>query len=112
MNIYVWRHNKTYHSHSMIEEPCLNSEFYLDAIAIVVASSLEEALEKLAEQKQGWRVEDLKAHPARLFLLTKLLWFSPNFVEQSTISKIVPRLLVLLISLNLQQIKKHKSLHL
>ena len=46
MNIYVWRHNKTYHSHSMIEEPCLNSEFYLDAIAIVVASSMEEALEK------------------------------------------------------------------
>lgn len=29
MNIYVWRHNKTYHSHSMIEEPCVNSEFYL-----------------------------------------------------------------------------------
>ena len=44
MNIYVWRHNKTYHSHSMIEEPCLNSEFYLDAIAIVVAASLDEAL--------------------------------------------------------------------
>ena len=61
MNIYLWRHNKTYHSHSMIEEPCLNSEFYLDAIAIVVASDLEEALEKLAEQKQGWRVEDLRA---------------------------------------------------
>ena len=66
MNIYVWRHNKTYHSHSMIEEPCLNSEFYLDAIAIVVASCLEEALEKLAEQKQGWRVEDLKAHPCKI----------------------------------------------
>lgn len=28
MNIYVWRHNKTYHSHSMIDEPCVNSEFY------------------------------------------------------------------------------------
>lgn len=32
MNIYVWRHNKTYHSHSMIDEPCVNSEFYLDAL--------------------------------------------------------------------------------
>ena len=63
MNIYLWRHNKTYHSHSMIEEPCINSEFYLDAIAIVVASDLEDALEKLAEQKQGWRVEDLRALP-------------------------------------------------
>ena len=37
MNIYVWRHNKTYHSHSMIDEPCVNSEFYLDAIAVVLA---------------------------------------------------------------------------
>ena len=63
MNIYLWRHNKTYHSHSMIEEPCVNSEFYLDAIAIVVANDLDEALEKLAEQKQGWRVEDLRALP-------------------------------------------------
>ena len=44
MNIYVWRHNKTYHSHSMIDEPCVNSEFYLDAIAVVLAHDLEEAL--------------------------------------------------------------------
>ena len=44
MNIYLWRHNKTYHSHSMIEEPCLNSEFYLDAIAnFSRASSKSEA---------------------------------------------------------------------
>ena len=47
MNIYLWRHNKTYHSHSMIDEPCLNNEFYLDALAIVVAHDLEEALVKL-----------------------------------------------------------------
>ena len=60
MNIYIWRHNKTYHSHSMIDEPCINSEFYLDALAIVVASSMEEALAKLAEENKGWRVEDLK----------------------------------------------------
>ena len=66
MNIYLWRHNKTYHSHSMIEEPCLNREFYLDAIAIVVAANLDEALEKLAEQKQGWRVEDLRALPCKV----------------------------------------------
>lgn len=53
MNIYIWRHNKTYHSHSMINEPCLNAEFYLDALAIVVASSLEEAVEKLMEENKG-----------------------------------------------------------
>ncbi|WP_277250142.1 hypothetical protein [Phascolarctobacterium succinatutens] len=50
MNIYVWRHNKTYHSHSMIDEPCVNSEFYLDAIAVVLAHDLEEALAKLAHR--------------------------------------------------------------
>ena len=60
MNIYVWRHNKTYHSHSMIEEPCVNSEFYLDAIAVVLAHDLEEALTKLAEENKGWRTEDLR----------------------------------------------------
>lgn len=53
MNIYVWRHNKTYHSHSMIDEPCVNSEFYLDAIAVVLAHDLEEALTKLAEEKKA-----------------------------------------------------------
>lgn len=60
MNIYVWRHNKTYHSHSMIDEPCVNSEFYLDAIAVVLAHDLEEALTKLAEENKGWRTEDLR----------------------------------------------------
>ena len=35
MKVYVWRHNKTYHSHSMINEPCVQSHFYLDALAIV-----------------------------------------------------------------------------
>ena len=41
MQIYVWRHNKTYHSHSMINEPCVRNDFYLDAIAIVEASTKE-----------------------------------------------------------------------
>ena len=60
MKIYVWRHNKTYHSHSMIGEPCILNEFYLDAIAIVAANNLDEALKKLEEQNKGWRLEDLR----------------------------------------------------
>lgn len=67
MNIYVWRHNKTYHSHSTIEEPCINSEFYLDALAIVVAKDLEEALAKLAEENKGWRVDDLRALSCKVY---------------------------------------------
>ncbi|MGE4588298.1 MAG: hypothetical protein AB7E34_01790 [Acidaminococcaceae bacterium] len=69
MKIYLWRHNKTYHSHSMIQEPCVSQEFYLDAIAIVAANNLEEALLKLAEQKQGWRVEDLRKLEPKVFSL-------------------------------------------
>lgn len=67
MNIYVWRHNKTYHSHSMIDEPCVNSEFYLDAIAVVLAHDLEEALTKLAEENKGWRTEDLRQLPCSVY---------------------------------------------
>ena len=67
MNIYVWRHNKTYHSHSMIDEPCVNSEFYLDAIAVVLAHDLEEALTKLAEENKGWRTEDLRQQPCSVY---------------------------------------------
>ena len=60
MKIFVWRHNKTYHSHSMIEEPCIQNEFYLDALAIVMANDIEEALELLAARNDGWRVDDLR----------------------------------------------------
>lgn len=67
MNIYFWRHNKTYHSYSMIDEPCLNNEFYLDALAMVAADSLDEALAKLAEQNAGWRIEDLRDLPCQVF---------------------------------------------
>ena len=53
MKVYVWRHNKTYHSHSMINEPCVQNHFYLDALAIVAAESLEEALSecRLADRR-------------------------------------------------------------
>jgi len=69
MRIYVWRHNKTYHSHSMINEPCILNEFYLDAIAIVAANSLDEALQKLAEQNKGWQVEDLRVLTPQIYSL-------------------------------------------
>ena len=49
-----------YHSHSMINEPCVVNEFYLDALAIVEAETLDDALKLLEERKEGWRVEDLR----------------------------------------------------
>ena len=54
MQIYVWRHNKKFHSYSMIDEPSVNNNFYLDAIAIVLAESQEEALTLLQQKEQGW----------------------------------------------------------
>ena len=72
MKLYVWRHNKTYHSHSMIQEPCVNSEFYLDAIAIVAAESLDEALEFLAAQHKGWRTDDLRELEPQVYELDEL----------------------------------------
>ena len=71
MKLYVWRHNKTYHSHSMIQEPCVNSEFYLDAIAIVAAESLDEALELLAAQHKGWHTDDLRELEPQVYELDK-----------------------------------------
>ncbi|MCD7975591.1 MAG: hypothetical protein LUF25_07530 [Phascolarctobacterium sp.] len=67
MNIYVWRHNKTYHSYSMIEEPCINNDFYLDALAIVAANTFDEALEVLAEENKGWRTDDLRELACRVY---------------------------------------------
>ena len=41
------------------EELLPGQDFYLDAIAIVAASSKEEAVQLLAAKKDGWRPEDL-----------------------------------------------------
>lgn len=71
MKLYVWRHNKTYHSHSMIQEPCVNTEFYLDAIAIVAAQNLDEALALLAAQQKGWRTEDLRELEPQVYDMDK-----------------------------------------
>ena len=71
MKLYVWRHNKTYHSHSMIQEPCVNTEFYLDALAMVAANSLDEALELLTAQQKGWRTDDLRELEPKVYDLDK-----------------------------------------
>ena len=44
----------------MIDEPCVLNEFYLDALAVVAAESVDEALSMLAGRDEGWRVEDLR----------------------------------------------------
>ena len=85
MNLYIWRHNKTYHSHSMINEPCVVNEFYLDALAIVEAETLDDALELLEERKEGWRVDLILCRP--LLLLPPIPPSIRVFSNESTLWK-------------------------
>jgi hypothetical protein len=76
MNLFIWRHNRKYHSWSMINEPCIHEDFYTDAIAMVVAESEEQALEILAKRRHGWRMEDLPTlHPKVIELDTPRVVF-------------------------------------
>jgi len=59
MKVFVWRHNRKFHSWSMINEPNVHQDFYTDAIAVVAAETVDEALLVLAK-KQGWIPEELK----------------------------------------------------
>ncbi len=67
MNVYVWRHNRKFHSFSMMNEPCVQQDFYTDAVAVVLAESIDEALALLAEKKEGWRLEDLRELEPRVY---------------------------------------------
>lgn len=69
MQIYVWRHNKKFHSYSMINEPCLNSHFYQEVTAIVMAESEQQAIELLLAKNEGWRGEDLELLKPRVYSL-------------------------------------------
>lgn len=59
MKVFVWRHNRKFHSWSMMNEPNVHQEFYTDAIAVVVAETVDEALATLAKER-GWVPEELK----------------------------------------------------
>ncbi|MEG0831791.1 MAG: hypothetical protein RSF75_05535, partial [Acidaminococcaceae bacterium] len=52
------------------QEPCVLQDFYLDAIAIVVAGSLDEALAQLQARHEGWRVEDLRKLEPQVYPVT------------------------------------------
>ncbi|WP_371381269.1 hypothetical protein [Sporomusa aerivorans] len=60
MKLFIWNHDRTYHSWSMIDEPCLHTSMYGKATAIVLAETEEQAITLLAEKNEGWRPEDLR----------------------------------------------------
>lgn len=71
MKIFVWRHNRKYHSYSMISEPNVHQAMYTDAVLAVAADSLDEAYELIAGRGEGWVVEELKRLEPKIFDLTR-----------------------------------------
>ena len=69
MNLYLWRHNRKFHSWSMINEPCVHQALYTDVIAMIAAESVDQALELLATTSEGWLIEELRKLPPRVFPL-------------------------------------------
>lgn len=59
MYIYIWRHSKSFSSWSMLDEPHIYKEQYLQADVAVLAPSQTEALAILA-QSDTWSIEDLQ----------------------------------------------------
>lgn len=53
----------------MFNEPCVHQSLYTDAIAIMAADSVEQALELLAATEEGWLVDELRRLPPRVFAL-------------------------------------------
>lgn len=59
MQIFVWRHSKRFSSWSMLDEPHIHKENYLQAEVVVMAASRTEAL-ALLERQGSWNIEDLQ----------------------------------------------------
>jgi hypothetical protein len=70
MKVFVWRHNRKFHSWSMINEPNVHQDFYTDAIAVVAAATATEALAILAKE-HGWIPEELKRLEPQVYELNK-----------------------------------------
>ena len=58
MQLFVWRHSKHFSSWSMLDEPHIHTENYLQASVTVLAASKAEALH-LLEQGGHWNVSEL-----------------------------------------------------
>lgn len=69
MNLYIWRHNRKFHSWSMVGEPCVHQDLYTDAIAMAVAETPEQALDLIESNEEGWIIEELRRLPPKVFPL-------------------------------------------
>lgn len=67
MNIYLWRHNRRFHSWSMMNEPNVHQSFYTDAMVIVQAASLDDALRLSAAREPEWVADELRRLEPTIF---------------------------------------------
>ena len=70
MYLFVWRHSKRFSSWSMLDEPHIHKENYLQADVTVLAPSKSEAL-KLLEENGNWNIEELQRIEPECILLTE-----------------------------------------
>ena len=68
MLLFVWRHSKRFSSWSMLDEPHIHKENYLQADVTVLAPSKAVALE-LLERNGNWNVEELQRIDPEIFSL-------------------------------------------
>lgn len=59
MHLFIWRHSKHFSSWSMLDEPHIHTENYLQAEVTVLAASKDEALQLLA-RTGDWHVAELE----------------------------------------------------
>ncbi|MCL1980846.1 MAG: hypothetical protein FWG62_07225 [Proteobacteria bacterium] len=59
MQLFIWRHSKHFSSWSMLDEPHIHQQNYLQADVVVLAPSQEEALALLA-RNGDWQVDELR----------------------------------------------------
>ncbi|MEN6319925.1 MAG: hypothetical protein ABFD82_14370 [Syntrophaceae bacterium] len=70
MNIYIWRHSKKFSSWSMFTEPHIYEDNYMQAEAVVLANTKDEAL-NLLQNEDKWNIEELKRIEPKVITLDK-----------------------------------------
>ena len=59
MKIFIWRHSKRFSSWSMLDEPHICKQKYIQADVTVLANSKTEALE-LLRKDENWNVDEIE----------------------------------------------------
>lgn len=67
MPVFLWRHNRRYHSWSMMNEPNVHQSCYTDAVLVVQAANEEDAYRLLTTREPAWVVEELRRLKPRVF---------------------------------------------